>query len=72
MMSGNMDAMEAIWEVTAIDAKRTMVAFQMVMDPKLPLPSSFVSSENEKASRKTIQALRRVVADRLKLVASKR
>ncbi len=71
MTSGNMDAMEAIWEVTSVDAHRTLVAFQLVMDPKLPLPGSFVSSENEKASRKTIQALRRVVAEREKLVASK-
>lgn len=72
MLSGNMDAMEAIWEISAVDAHRTLVAFQLVMDPKLPLPASFISSENEKASRRTIQALRRVVGEHMKLVASKR
>ena len=46
MVEGNMDAMLARWEVTSIDAKRTLVAFQLLMDPKLPLPDSFVSSEN--------------------------
>jgi ribosome-associated toxin RatA of RatAB toxin-antitoxin module len=72
MMNGNMNAMEAVWELTSVDANRTVVAFQLVMDPKLPLPDSFISSENEKASKKTIQALRKVVATRIKLIASKR
>lgn len=63
MMSGNMNAMEAVWELTPIDASRTMVAFQLVMDPKLPLPDSFVTNENVKAAKKTIKALRGVVAN---------
>ena len=71
MMSGNMKAMEAVWELTALDATRTVVAFQLVMDPKLPLPDGFISSENEKASKKTIQALRKVVATHMKAIASK-
>lgn len=64
MVQGNMNAMFARWEVTPIDANRTLVAFQILMDPKLPLPDSFVSSENESASRKTIRALRQVLAER--------
>ena len=64
MVDGNMDAMMARWEVTPIDANRTLVAFQLLMDPKLPLPDSFVSSENEIATRKTIRALRQVLAER--------
>ena len=64
MVDGNMDAMLARWEVTPIDTDRTLVAFQLLMDPKLPLPDSFVSSENEIATRKTIRALRQVLADR--------
>ena len=66
MVEGNMDTMLARWEVTPIDANRTLVAFQLLMDPKLPLPDSFVSSENEIATKKTLRALRRVVAERLK------
>lgn len=72
MMSGNMNAMEAVWELTPVDATRTMVAFQLVMDPKLPLPDSFVTNENVKAAKKTIKALRSVVAERRKQAASKR
>jgi ribosome-associated toxin RatA of RatAB toxin-antitoxin module len=72
MVDGNMDAMLARWEVTAIDANRTLVAFQLLMDPKLPLPDSFVSSENEIATKKTIKALRQVVAERIKKTTAKR
>jgi len=67
MVQGNMDAMFARWELTPVDGNRTMVAFQLLMDPKVPLPASLVQSENEKATQKTIRALRRVVAERAAL-----
>jgi ribosome-associated toxin RatA of RatAB toxin-antitoxin module len=72
MISGNMSAMEAVWELTSADATRTLVSFQLVMDPKLPLPDSFVTDQNVRAARKTIKALRGVVAAQAKLVATKR
>jgi ribosome-associated toxin RatA of RatAB toxin-antitoxin module len=72
MVEGNMDSFMARWEVTPIDANRTLVAFQLLMDPKLPLPDSFVSSENETATKKTIKALRQLLADRLKKTTAKR
>lgn len=72
MLSGNMSAMEAVWEVTPVDGQRTLVAFQLVMDPKLPLPSSFITSQNQNAAKKTIRALREVVAQRAKAVVAKR
>jgi ribosome-associated toxin RatA of RatAB toxin-antitoxin module len=61
MMKGNMDVMGARWELTPLDAGHTLVAFQLIMDPSLPLPSGLVSSENLKASKTTIRALRRVL-----------
>jgi ribosome-associated toxin RatA of RatAB toxin-antitoxin module len=64
MVQGNMDAMFARWELTPVDSTHTLVAFQLLMDPKVPLPASLVQSENEKATQKTIRALRRVVAER--------
>ena len=67
MVQGNMDAMFARWELTEVDGQHTLVAFQLLMDPKVPLPASLVSDENEKATQKTIRALRRVVADRAAL-----
>ena len=59
MTKGNLDHMLASWELTPIDATHTLVAFQILVDPKVPLPASLVTSENEKASRKTIGALRK-------------
>jgi len=64
MVQGNMDAMAARWELSSVDPQHTMVAFQLLMDPKVPLPASFVTDENEKAAQKTIRALRRVAAER--------
>lgn len=72
MVEGNMEVFMARWEVTPIDANRTLVAFQLLMDPKLPLPDSFVSAENETATKKTIKALRQVLAERLKKTTAKR
>ncbi len=72
MTKGNMDAMQARWELTPVEGGRTLVAFQLLMDPKLPLPASFVSGENETAAKKTIKALRKVVATQSKHAAEKR
>lgn len=58
MTKGNVDMLQAIWEVTPYDATHTLVAFQIIVDPDLPLPSSLVNSENRKTARKTIRALR--------------
>lgn len=58
MRKGNVDHFEAHWEVTPVDANTTLVAFEIVVDPDLPLPSSFISSENQKSARMTLRALR--------------
>jgi ribosome-associated toxin RatA of RatAB toxin-antitoxin module len=62
MMKGNVRVLEARWELTPIDTARTEVAFQLLIEPKVPLPSAVLSYENEKASRKTLKALRRALA----------
>jgi ribosome-associated toxin RatA of RatAB toxin-antitoxin module len=58
LMKGNLDHFEALWEVTPIDDKRTLVSFEIMVDPDLPLPAGFVSDENAKSARKTLRALR--------------
>jgi ribosome-associated toxin RatA of RatAB toxin-antitoxin module len=62
MMKGNMDVMGARWELTPLDASHTVVAFQLIMDPSVPLPSGMVSDENRKASRDAVRSLRKVIA----------
>lgn len=64
MTKGNLSHMEARWEVSPLPDGRTLVTFDLLVDPKLPLPSSLVSSENEKASKRTIRALRDRLAAR--------
>jgi ribosome-associated toxin RatA of RatAB toxin-antitoxin module len=63
MKKGNVDVMSARWEVTPIDANRTKVAFQLIMDPGVPMPSSTITYFGAKATRQTLEALqKRLVA----------
>jgi ribosome-associated toxin RatA of RatAB toxin-antitoxin module len=61
MVRGNAQLMEARWEVKPVDADHTWVALQLILVPKVPLPTSFVSSENASASMKAVRALRRML-----------
>lgn len=64
MTEGNMERFQARWELTPIDGgRRTLVSFQILVEPDLPLPDSLFTEENQKAARKTIQALRRRAAE---------
>lgn len=59
MIRGNVNALLARWEVTPLaGGTRCLVTFQLLVAPKLPLPSSLFTSENVKAARKTLRALR--------------
>lgn len=59
MTKGNLSHMEARWEIRPLDARRTLVTFDMLVDPKIPLPAGLVSTENRKAARRSIKALRK-------------
>ena len=58
LLEGNIEAFRAEWrlEPTA-NEERTRVAFRIFVDPDLPLPSSLISRENERAARRSIEAL---------------
>jgi ribosome-associated toxin RatA of RatAB toxin-antitoxin module len=58
MTKGNVKLFQAQWEVTPQADGRTLVAVQMIVDPDLPVPSSILTSENQKSARKTMRALR--------------
>jgi len=59
MVTGNMDQFVARWEVTPLDGgSRTLVRFRILVEPDLPFPGSIFTSENVKAARQTIAALR--------------
>lgn len=63
MTRGNMDHFEAVWEATPVDG-RTLVAFQILVDPDLPVPASLVDRENERSANKALRALRDLLAKR--------
>jgi ribosome-associated toxin RatA of RatAB toxin-antitoxin module len=63
MTRGNVDRFLASWELTPLDAKRTLVAFQILVDPDLPVPSSFIGKENQTAARKVLRALRKLLVE---------
>jgi ribosome-associated toxin RatA of RatAB toxin-antitoxin module len=64
MTKGNMDVMGARWELTPLDASHTVVAFQLIMDPRMPMPSGMVSTENLKASKQAVRAVRNLATGR--------
>jgi len=59
LLEGNIDVFRAEWrlEPTA-DGSHTRVSFTILVDPDLPLPASLISRENERAARRSIEALR--------------
>lgn len=59
LLDGNIDAFSAEWRLEpSEDGRRTRVAFRIFVDPDLPLPSSLISRENERAARRSVEALR--------------
>jgi len=59
MLSGNVERMAARWELTSVDqGTRTLVAFQFLVEPELPLPASVMTGQNVAAARRTLGRLR--------------
>ncbi|MET0342005.1 MAG: SRPBCC family protein [Polyangiales bacterium] len=57
---GNMAQLLARWEVRTIDAgKRAQVAFQLLVDPDLPVPDMVVSNEMKNSAGMAFRALRK-------------
>jgi ribosome-associated toxin RatA of RatAB toxin-antitoxin module len=63
---GNIGNLLARWEVTPVDGgQRTFVAFQLLVDPDLPMPDSVISGEMKKGAGSAFRALRKKVAQRV-------
>jgi ribosome-associated toxin RatA of RatAB toxin-antitoxin module len=62
MMKGKSNVAEflARWEVTPMDdGQRTKVAFQLLVDPDLPVPDALVSNEMKRSVDKAFRSLRK-------------
>ncbi|HEX5661005.1 MAG TPA: SRPBCC family protein [Polyangiales bacterium] len=67
MMKGKANVTEflARWEITPVDGgERTKVAFQLLVDPDLPVPNALVSNEMKNSVGKAFRALRKRTAER--------
>jgi ribosome-associated toxin RatA of RatAB toxin-antitoxin module len=64
MLKGNVSRFEASWEITPVDPQHTLVAFQIFVDPDMPVPTSLVDHENQKNARKALAALRDLMGQR--------
>lgn len=64
MVQGNVERMAARWEITPMEGgRRTLVSFQFIIEPDLPFPASIFTEQNVRAARRTLEALRRRVAE---------
>ncbi len=63
---GNIGQMVARWEVTPVaGADKTLVVFEILVDPDLPIPDSLVTAEMRKGAGQAMRALRKRVAQRV-------
>ena len=57
LLDGNIEAFRAEWHLEPTE-EGTLVGFRIYVDPDLPLPAALISRENERAARRSVEALR--------------
>jgi ribosome-associated toxin RatA of RatAB toxin-antitoxin module len=63
---GNIDQLLARWEVSPVNGgEKSLVVFQLLVDPDLPVPDGIVSDEMRKGAGKAMRALRQRVYQRV-------
>jgi len=58
MDRGNVDDFRALWRLRAVDAERTIVKLEILVDPKMPVPSAIVTPELCTAADKAVTGVR--------------
>ncbi len=67
---GNIGQMLARWEVTPVAAgQKSLVAFQLLVDPDLPVPDMLVTDEMRKGAGQAMRALRKRVDQRVSIAS---
>lgn len=62
---GNIGQLLARWEITPVgEGQKTLVAFQILVDPDLPIPAGLVTDEMRKGAGQAMRALRKRVSQR--------
>ena len=63
---GNMDVFEVTWSLTKVDAKRTLLRLELVMDPSFFLPAEMMHQEMLVAAETMVTRLSRKAQERAK------
>ena len=58
MERGNVDDFRATWKLRAVDGDKTIVKLEILVDPKMPVPSSVVTPELCTAADKAVTGVR--------------
>jgi len=69
-VKGNIDQFVARWRLRPLDAKRTLVKLELLVDPGLPLPSAYVTKGLAYAADKGVTAVRDYAEGRKRLPKS--
>ncbi len=58
---GNLDGFRAVWKMYPCGPRRTVVRFELFLDPKIPVPAALVTPELAWAADKAVTAVRDMV-----------
>lgn len=64
LVEGNLKAFQAAWHLRKIDDARTELSLDLFVEPRLPLPSRLLNTENVRGARKALAAMRTFVEKR--------
>jgi ribosome-associated toxin RatA of RatAB toxin-antitoxin module len=59
MNRGNVNLLSLRWKAAAVEGNKTLLSFEFLVDPDLPLPNSVISEQNAVSARRTVRALRK-------------
>lgn len=58
LVKGNVDAFRSVWRLRKVDEKTTILKLELLVDPKLPVPSSLITPELQYAADTAVTGVR--------------
>lgn len=69
LVKGNVEDFRTIWRLRKVDDKTTIAKLELLVDPEIPLPASFVTHHLQEAAVKGVTAIRKEAEKRAGYVA---
>lgn len=69
LVKGNVEDFRTVWRLRKVDDKTTIVKLELLVDPEIPLPASFVTHHLQEAAAKGVTAIRKEAEQRAGYVA---